>query len=138
MKGLLTGDGRVSELMQRAASGKTITVRQGEKRTFLSCYNAAHALLYMIENGFEGRFTLKGENEVDMAALASAVKALAGSHSEIEVTEEAGEREHSRLVPTEINCLYRREQAYVSVPACIMGEPSRSPDAAVCAEILKG
>ena len=138
MEGLLTGDGRVSELMQRAASGKTITVRQGEKRTFLSCYNAAHALLYMIENGFEGRFTLKGENEVDMESLASAVKALAGSHSEIEVTEEAGKTEHSRLVPTEINCLYRREQAYVSVPACIMGEPSRSPDAAVCAEILKG
>lgn len=138
MDGLLTGGGYVSELMRRASMGKTISVRQGTRRAFLSCRNAARALLGMVQTGCEGRFTLRGVNDVSMEELAGAVKALTGSHSEIEVTAESGEEEGTCLTATEIPCVYRREQEYMNVPACVMETPSRCPDAAACAAILKG
>lgn len=138
MEGLLTEGGTISELTRRAAMGKGISFKKGERRAFLSCRNAARALLSMLQTGCEGRFTLKGVNEVEMEGLLGAIKALAGSHAEIEAEDEAKDAGEGCLHETGLECVYRREQAYMAVPACIMEEPSRCPDAAACAAILKG
>ena len=137
-EGLICDVGYVAELMRRASVGKTISVKKGAHRAFLSCRNAARALIGMVQTGCEGRFTLRGLNDVSMEELAGAVKSLTASHSEIDVTEESGREETSCLTATEIPCVYRREQEYMNVPACIMETPSRCPDAAACAAILKG
>ena len=73
VQGLLDDGGTLARMYQRAALGRSLSVHEGEKASFISCRSAAAALIAMAQTRCEGRFTVKGGVECDMLQLSQAV-----------------------------------------------------------------